>query len=173
MLFLLKAYDVQEFCKLWWNFKLMHWEKIIWKSPIWYYILHFWFQTPSQFQMRIETAMPKITQIRISPGRTIFTLKRELPTLAISASERWNWILFSVSSNNGFCAWWLSPSGENLLLRRRFLNKMDIFRCDGPREKTRRPLKIMYCCGDARDALERKQDRKSLLQKESIMQHVK
>ena len=80
---------------------------------------------------------------------------------------------FSVSSNNGFCAWWLSPSGENLLLRRRFLNKMDIFRCDGPREKTRRPLKIMYCCGDARDALERKQDRKSLLQKESIMQHVK
>ena len=72
---------------------------------------------------------------------------------------------FSVSSNNGFCAWWLSPSGENLLLRRRFLNKMDIFRCDGPREKTRRPLKIMYCCGDARDALERKQDRNSFFRK--------
>ena len=81
-------------------------------------------------------------------------------------------IPFSVS-NNGFCAWWLSPSGENLLLRRRFLNKMDIFRCDGPREKTRRPLKIMYCCGDARDALERKQDRKVLLRKEYVMQHVK
>ena len=24
LLFLLKTYDVQEFCKLWWNFKLMH-----------------------------------------------------------------------------------------------------------------------------------------------------
>ena len=59
------------------------------------------------------------------------------------------------------------------MLRRRFLNKMDIFRCDGPREKTRRPLKIMYCCGDARDALERKQDRKVLLRKEYVMQHVK